>query len=320
MKAIRVSGFGPPEVLRLEELADLEPQRGEILVRIKAVGVNPLETYIRGGTYGTLPSLPYTPGSDAAGVVEAVGAGVRRVSPGERVYVGWSQSGTYAEQAICLESQIHHLPPQITFEQGAALNVPYSAAYRALWQRARAIPGEVLLVHGASGGVGVAAVQWARAAGLKVIGTASTEAGRHLVMEQGAHYVCNHHDPDYLKEIMAFSEGRGVDIILEMLANVNLGNDLTVLAPNGRVVIVGCRGMVEINPREAMAREATLLGMLIMKASDKDLVSIHSAIQAGLEKGVLCPVVGKAMALGDAARAHAEIVSEGAYGKIVLIP
>jgi NADPH2:quinone reductase len=306
--------------MRLEEIADLQPQSGEVLVHIKAVGVNPMDTYIRGGTYGSLPALPYTPGTDAAGLVEGVGAGVQRVRPGDRVYIGWSQSGTYAEQAICLESQVHRLLANVSFEQGAALNVPYTAAFRALWQRAKVIPGEMVLVHGASGGVGVAAVQWARAAGLKVIGTAGTAAGQQLVREQGAHFVCNHNDPDYFKEILSFSEGRGVDVILEMLANVNLGKDLSLLAPNGRIVIIGCRGVVEINPREAMAREATLLGMLIMKASDKDLNSIHAAIEAGLEKGILNPVVGKVMPLGDAGKAHAEIISEGAYGKIILIP
>jgi NADPH:quinone reductase len=320
MRAVRVGEFGPPEVMKLEEMADLQPGAGEVLVRIKAVGVNPVDVYIRSGAYGTLPALPYTPGSDAAGVVEAVGAGVSRVSPGERVYTAWSQSGTYAEQAVCLEAQVHPLPSPITFEQGASLNVPYSAAFRALWQRAKAVPGEALLVHGASGGVGVAAVQWARAAGLRVIGTAGTEAGRQMVREQGAHFVYNHHDPDYLKEIMAITEGRGVDVILEMLANVNLRKDLTMLAPGGRVVIVGSRGTVEIDPREAMAREATLLGMLIMKASDKDRASIHAAIEAGLEKGCINPLVGRVMALDEAARAHTEIMSESAFGKVVLIP
>ncbi len=320
MKAVRIKEFGPPEVMKLEEIADLKPGAGEVLVRVKAVGVNPVEAYIRSGTYGMLPALPYTPGSDAAGVVEAVGVGVRRVSPGDRVYIGWSQSGTYAEQAVCLESQVHHLPFKVTFEQGASLNVPYSAAFRALWQRAKAVPGEVLLVHGASGGVGVAAVQWGRAAGLTVIGTAGSEAGYQLVSAQGAHFVCNHHDPGYLKEILAITEGRGVDIILEMLANVNLGNDLKLLAPDGRIVIIGSRGEVEINPREAMAREATVLGMLLMKASDKELASIHAAIAAGLEQGTINPVVGKTMGLAEAAKAHTEIMSGKALGKIVLIP
>jgi NADPH:quinone reductase len=320
MKAVRVKEFGPPEVMQLEEMADLKPGAGEVLVRIKAVGVNPVEAYIRSGTYGTLPALPYTPGSDAAGVVAAVGAGVCRVHPGERVYIGWSQSGTYAEEALCLESQVHRLPDKVTFEQGASLNIPYSAAFRALWQRAMAVPGEVLLVHGASGGVGVAAVQWARAAGLTVIGTAGSEAGRQLVSQQGAHLVCDHHDPDYFNKILAFTEGRGVDLIVEMLANVNLGNDLRLLGPDGRIVIIGSRGEVEINPREAMVRESTILGMLLMKASDKELASIHAAIGAGLEQGTLQPVVGKTMGLAEVAKAHTEIMAGKALGKIVLIP
>jgi NADPH:quinone reductase len=320
MKAVRIKKFGPPEVMKLEEMADLKPEAGEVLVQIKAVGVNPVEAYIRSGTYGTLPALPYTPGSDAAGVVKAVGAGVRRVNPGERVYIGWSQSGTYAEQAICLETQVHRLPGRVTFDQGASLNIPYSAAFRALWQRAKAVPGEVLLVHGASGGVGVAAVQWARAAGLTVIGTAGSEAGRQLVSRQGAHFVCDHHDPDYFNKILAITEGRGVDIILEMLANINLGNDFKLLGPDGRIVIIGSRGEVEINPREAMAREATILGMFLMKASDKELASIHAAIGAGLEQGTIHPVVGQTMGLAEAAKAHSEIMSGKALGKIVLIP
>ncbi len=320
MKAIRVREFGLPEVMRLEEVADLQPNPGEVVVRVKAVGVNPLETYIRSGAYGSLPPLPYTPGSDAAGVVEAVGAGVTRVSPGERVYTAWTLSGTYAEQTVCLESQVHRLPTNITFEQGAALNIPYAASYRALFQRARAVPGEVLLVHGASGGVGVAAVQWARAVGLTIIGTAGTEAGRQLAKEQGAHFVLDHHDPHYLKEIMALTEGQGVELIVEMLADVNLGNDLTMLAPSGRVVVIGCRGTVEINPRETMGRETALLGMLILKASEQDMASIHAAIQAGLEKGFLNPFIGKVMPLAEAAAAHQKIIAGGAYGKIVLIP
>lgn len=320
MQAVRVRQFGPPEVMQLEDVANLEPKAGEVLVRVKAVGVNPVEVYIRSGEYGALPALPYTPGSDAAGVVEAAGSGVRRVKPGERVYVAWSETGTYAQQTICLETQVHGLPASISFEQGASLNIPYGAAFRALWQRGKAVPGEVLLIHGASGGVGIAAVQWARAAGLKVIGTAGTDKGSLLVAEQGAHVVCNHRDPNYLEEIMAATGGRGVDLILEMAADINLGKDLTILAPGGRIVVIGCRGGIKINPREAMAREATILGMLLMKASEKELASIHAAIAAGLEKRTINPVVGKTMPLKDAARAHKEIMSAGAYGKTILIP
>ena len=181
MKAIRVHEFGGPEVLKLENVPDLKPGAGQVVVRIHAVGVNPVETYIRTGTYASKPNLPYTPGSDAGGVVLSVGEGVTRVKAGERVYIAGSLSGTYAEQALCNEGQVHRLPDNVSFEQGAALGVPYGTAYRGLYLRGEAKAAETVLVHGASGGVGTAAVQIARAAGLVVIGTAGSERGMQLV-------------------------------------------------------------------------------------------------------------------------------------------
>ncbi len=320
MKAIRVHAFGGPEVMALEEVPDLRPGAGEVVVRVKAVGVNPVETYIRSGQYAAKPNLPYTPGSDAAGLVEAVGSGVKSVSAGDRVYVAGSLSGAYAEMALCKESQVHPLPASLTFQQGAAVGVPYGTAYRALFQRARAASGETALVHGASGGVGVAAVQLARAAGLKVIGTAGTERGLKLVKENGAHHALDHRTPNYREEIASLTGGRGVDVIIEMLANVNLGRDLAMLAKHGRVVVVGSRGAVEINPRDAMTRDAVILAMTMMNASEADLATIHAAIVAGLENGTLRPVVGREMPLAEAPKAHQAVMEPGAHGKIVLVP
>ncbi|MGH9325836.1 MAG: NADPH:quinone reductase [Terriglobia bacterium] len=320
MKAIRIHQFGGPEAMQLEELPDLRPGPGEVVVRVKAVGVNPVDTYIRSGAYALKPDLPYTPGADAAGVVETVGEGVKSVAAGARVYVGGTLSGAYAQQALCRETQVHRLPENIAFAQGAAVNVPYATAYRALFHRASAVAGETLLVHGASGGVGIASVQLARAAGLKVIGTAGTERGVKLVKEQGAHHVLNHRNANYLDELSALTSGRGVDVILEMLANVNLGKDLTVLARYGRAVVIGSRGTVEINPRDIMSRDANVLGMTLFNATEAELSSIHSALVAGLESGVLRPIVGRELPLADAAQAHRAVLEPGAYGKIVLVP
>src|SRR5512138_1775996 len=172
MKAIRVHAFGPPEVMQLAELPDPTPAHDQVIVMLHAIGVNPVDTYIRSGQYRPDLELPYTPGLDGAGIVSAVGPGVKHRQVGQRVYVSWSLSGTYAEQVLCKEFQTHPLPEGITFAQGAAIGVPYGAAFRALFQRGGAMAGETLLVHGASGGVGIAAVQLARAAGLWVIGTA----------------------------------------------------------------------------------------------------------------------------------------------------
>ena len=319
MKAIRVYEPGGPEVLKLEDVPEPVAGPGQVLVKTHAVGVNPVETYIRSGKYGN-KVWPYTPGSDSAGVVEAVGEGVRKVKAGDAVYTAGSVTGTYAEKSLVPEARVFPLPKNVAFQQGAALGVPYATAHRALFHRAAARAGEWLLVHGASGGVGTAAVQFARALGLIVIGTAGTEHGRRLVTEQGAHHVLDHTAPDYLERLMTITEGRGVDVILEMLANVNLPKDLTVLARNGRVIVVGNRGTVEINPRETMARDADVRGMTLMNATDDELRGIHAAIIAGLENGTLRPVIRKEVPLVGAAQAHAEVLEPGAYGKIVLVP
>ncbi|MBP1718673.1 MAG: Alcohol dehydrogenase, zinc-binding domain protein, partial [Deltaproteobacteria bacterium] len=225
-----------------------------------------------------------------------------------------------AEKALCRDHQVHPLPKGISFSQGAAVNTPYSAAYHALFHRARAIPGEWVMVHGATGGVGIAAVQMAKAAGMRVIGTGGTERGRRLLTEQGIQHVLDHRAPDYLETALKLTRGRGVDVIVEVLANVNLGKDLTILAHGGRVVVVGSRGTVEINPREVMIREAAILGMLVANASGKEIQTIHSALTAGLENGTLRPVIGQELPLREAAQAHRKVLEPGAFGKMVLIP
>ncbi len=320
MKAIRVHEFGGPEVLKLEEVPDPQAAPGQVVVRMHAIGVNPVDTYIRTGQHAARPSLPYTPGSDGAGTIEQVGESASRFAVGDRVYTAGSITGTYAEKALCLESQVHPLPAQGSYEQGAAVNVPYATAYRALFHRAQARAGEVVLVHGASGGVGTAAVQLARAAGFTIIGTAGTDEGCRLAKENGAHHVLNHRAPGYLDEVMKLTGGRGVELILEMLANVNLGKDLGILARFGRIVVIGSRGPVEIDPRAAMTRDGSILGMTLMNVSDSERASIHAALVAGLENGALRPVVGRNFPLEQAARAHEAVLEPGAYGKIVLIP
>jgi NADPH2:quinone reductase len=320
MKAIRVEQFGDPGVLRLADVPEPRPSAGQVLVRLRAAGVNPVETYIRSGNYARKPALPYTPGSDGAGTVEAVGEGVTQFQPGDRVYTAGTLTGSYAEMALCLVAQVHPLPERVSFAQGAALGVPYATAYRALVQRAQAVPGETVLIHGASGGVGLAAVQLARARGLQVWGTASTEKGRLLVLEQGAQRVFDHGARNYLEQISQAAGKAGVNIILEMAAHKNLGNDLTLLAMHGRVVVIGSRGEVEITPREAMSREADIRGMVLFNTPPEALAQIHAELFAGLAAGTLRPVIAEEYPLARAPYAHGAIMDPGAAGKIVLIP
>jgi NADPH2:quinone reductase len=320
MKAIVIHEFGPPEVMKLEEVTLPKPAAGQVLVRIRAAGVNPYDTYMRAGTYAVKPPLPYTPGGDGGGAVEAVGEGVAKIRPGDRVYTGHPITGTYAEYALALDSQVHPLPARITFEQGAGIYVPYGTAYHGLHHHALARGGETVLVHGASGGVGIAAVQIARAMGLTVIGTAGSDQGLALVKREGAHYAFNHRTAGYQEAIREATQGRGVDIILEMLANVNLGGDLKLLARHGRAIVIGSRGDVTITPRELMARSASVRGFSIWNISEADAADMHAGVEAGLENGTLRPVVGKELPLAEAARAHKEVAEPGALGKIVLLP
>jgi len=320
MKAIQVREFGGPEVMRVEEVPDPKAGRGEVVVRIHAAGVNPVDAYIRTGTYARKPPLPYTPGSDGGGVVESVGEGVTRWRAGDRVYVNQSTTGTYAQKAVCPESGVHPLPGKVSYAQGAAMGVPYATAFRALFQRAHVQPGETVFIHGASGGVGIAAVQLARAFGMRVIGTAGSERGCELVLKEGAHEALDHKSANYLDKVKELTGGRGPDVILEMLANVNLANDLNLLALRGRVVVIGNRGTIEINPRDAMARDAAILGMTLFNVNEQDMAAIHAGLVAGLEAGTLRPVVGQELPLSEAPRAHQAVMESGAYGKIVLAP
>ena len=319
MRAIRVHEFGDPEVLRLEELPAPAPVEGEVLVRVQAAGVNPYETYVRAGDYRALPALPYTPGVDGAGVVATAGAGVD-VAAGSRVFVTDSLSGTYAEFALCRAEDVHPLPNTLSFAQGAALGVPYATAYRTLFQRGKARRGETLLVHGASGAVGLATVQFALVAGMRVFGTAGSEAGRELVAAQGDVATLDHHDLAHLELGFDRTGGHGFDMIVELLANVNLGDDFTALARNGRVMVVGNRGTVEVNPRDLMNVEGAALGVMASLADTEESAEAQAAIAAGVRDGRLRPVVGREMPLADAARAHRHIMERPALGRLVLVP
>ena len=324
MQAILARAFGGPDVLKLEDVPDPVAGRGQVRVRVHAVGVNPYDTYMRAGGYAIKPDLPYTPGADAAGVIDHAGEGVTQWKAGDRVYVSGTAAGkahgAYAQYAVCLAEQVHRLPDRISFTQGAGLFVPYVTAWRALFGRANTRAGDIVLIHGASGGVGVAATQFAVAIGATVIGTAGSEDGLAVVRAQGAHHAVNHQRSGYLDEITSLAGGRGPDVILEMLANVNLDHDLTVIAPGGRIAIIGNRGRVEIDARKIMTKDVSVFGLALWGIPADEVRRAHQAIIAGLDAGTLNPVVGSELPLRDAALAHQRVMEPGARGKIVLIP
>lgn len=303
-------------MLKIEtaELSTLEVGPEQVLVRIHAFGINPVETYIRNGMYDPLPALPYTPGVDGAGVIVSIGSNVTTFLVDDRVWLTGSVTGTYAQYCICDSTDVHILPRNLSFDQGAGIGIPYRTAYRALVKKANAREGESVLVHGASGGVGIAAIQIAKMLGLSpIIGTTSStdDSVKRMLYECGATMVASHGDLSGVK----------VDIIIENLANANLGQDLKLLNKYGRVIVVGNRGEVVINPRDLMKCEGSIIGM-VGPGSISERLEIDAALQKGLEAGALSPVVGLSMPLADIQEAHEEIITHarGTRGKIVVNP
>ncbi|NWX45531.1 QOR oxidoreductase, partial [Steatornis caripensis] len=322
MRAVRVFEFGGPEVLKLHsDVLIPDPKENQVLIKVHACGVNPVETYIRSGSYTRKPALPYTPGTDVAGVVESVGEHVTAFKKGDRVFTVGTISGGYADYAVAAANKVFPLSDKLDFRQGAAIGIPYFTAYRALCQKGRAKAGESVLVHGASGGVGIATCQIARACGLKVLGTAGTEEGMNMVLRNGAHQAFNHREANYIDKIKVCMWMKGVDIIIEMLSNVNLAADLQLLSCAGRVMVVGCRGPVEINPRDTMSKESSIIGVSLFLATEEEMHECATAALDGIEAGWLKPVVGSEYPLEKVVKAHEDIIHcSGARGKMVLLP
>jgi len=321
MRAVRVREHGPPDVLKVEQVPKPKPGDKEVLIRVRAAGVNPFETHIRAGHYSLAVKLPYTPGCDSAGEVEAVGSAVTKFKVGDRVFTTKQAAGTYAEYTVAPQDSVWPLAKRLSFAQGAGIGVPYFTAYRCLFQKVQAHPSGSILVHGASGAVGLASVQLARAYGMTVYGTAGTDVGIDLVKKSGAHHVFNHRDPEYVNQLVKTSGG-GFDLIFEMLGNVNLGKDCELIKQYGTIVIIGARGKAEINPIPLMVKDATILGMHLGHGSvERDWDDIGAGLVAGFENGTLTPIVDKEYPLEKAADAHKDIMeSSGAKGNLVLNP
>ncbi|XP_013410163.1 zeta-crystallin-like isoform X1 [Lingula anatina] len=320
MRAIRVNEFGGPEVLVLAKDVPIpKPGKCQVLIKVAAAGINPVDTYIRTGTHTVKPPLPYTPGMDVSGIVEELGEEVTKFKKGDHVYTVRTASGGYAEYAVADDRTTFKLHKNLEFTQGACVGVPYFTAYRALVIRGSAKPGETVLVHGASGGVGLAACQIAKNLGLQVIGTASTAEGLHLVKENGAHHAFNHKEEGYLDKIKEATDGKGVDIILEMLANVNLPADTMLCKKHGRILIIGNRGSCEINPRQLMTVETSVIGVMLMVTEPHEWEMMGSFMYAGMEQGWLKPVVHRKYDLKEAPQAHIDVISnQGSKGNLVL--
>ncbi|GFT34699.1 quinone oxidoreductase [Nephila pilipes] len=322
MNAIRIEKFGPEKVLELKSVEIPKAVESAVVVKVIAAGVNPVDTYIRAGGFYVVPDLPFTLGKDGAGIIHELGPGVTSFKVGERVFIcskTVQKYGTYAEYAVVKEEELFPLNDCLNFEEGAALGVPYFTAYRALVLKARCHAGETVFIHGASGAVGLASVQIAKHLGLKVIGTAGTEEGMSLVKNTGADFVLNHKEKKYLERIFEITDNVGVNIIVEMLANVNLNKDLDILAPRGRLTIVGSRGTCQIDPRKMMVPEVDVIGVALLSSTEEEWEETAKFIIQGIKDGWVKPVIDKKYPLAEACNAHRDIMhSSGAKGKIIL--
>lgn len=317
MKAMQVNDYGPASDLMLVDTDKPAINAEQILVQVGAAGINPVDTYIRSGTNNYTASFPHTPGNDGAGTVVEVGSHVSGFSIGQRVYFSRNLTGSAAEYAVCIPTHTFPLADSLSFAEGACLGVPYTTAHRALFGRAHAQAGDKVLVHGATGAVGLATVQLALVAGMKVVASAGTIEGANLLRAQGVDTVIMHNEAGYLAPYQSLQNG--FNVIIEMLANHNLDQDLKALAFGGRVAVIGNRGTVEINPRDLMARDAAVMGVALANVKPEELSRIAQAMLPLFEKGVLKPVVRTEYALGDLAQAHEDVLKSGAQGNLVAI-
>jgi NADPH2:quinone reductase len=319
-RAIRVAAAGPPSALEIVQQPLRALQSKEVLIRVKAIGINPVETYIRSGKYASA-LFPHTPGHDAAGTIEAVGSDVTSLAPGQRVYTLRTLTGAYAEMVIADARYALPVPDAISFTEAAAVPTPYHTAYRALFQRLRIVPGKYLLVHGATGGVGIACAQIAASHGLTVIGSAGSEDGEHLAA-RWCHHVVRHGQINSKEQVLAATSDHGPDYIVDMLGNANFQLDLELIAQNGAICIVGSRGDTPaISPRVIMTKECTVTGIMLWHNTEEDVLEQAAFIHAGLGAGTLKPVLGKVFyGLGSAPEAHEDVIEHkgGAHGKIVI--
>lgn len=324
MRAIRFHSVGGPEVLAYEEVASPEVSAGKVRVSVRAAGVNFADTRFRLGQYFVRPSFPQIVGMEAAGVVDAVGEGVTDVKVGDRVMV--LGANAYAEQMVARPSQLYPMPDGLDFESAAALPVQGLTAHHCLALMGRMRAGESVLVHAAAGGVGVLAVQIARAMGAgKVFGTASSEEKRALVRSLGADDAFDYGAGDYATRVREATAGRGVDVLLEMLGGTETyKRNLACMASLGRMIVYGAasgdtRGTFE--PIGLMHKNLTIAGYYLTPMLEHHELCRPALADVALwvvEKKVLVKV--EAFALKDAAEAHRRMESRGTSGKLVLVP
>lgn len=321
MKAMRAHQFGGPEQLRFEDAPDPQVQPGQVQIRVRAAGINPADLVRLSGRLQPLP-LPYIPGTDVCGEVEVVSAGVTHVQKGDRVF-GRALSGGYAEKTCLAASEAILLPANLSFAEGAAIPIPFYTAYRALHHKAALKAGETVLVSAGGGGVGVAAIQLAKMAGARVITTVGSQEKAERTRTLGADVAVNYREQDFVAEVQKFTDGKGIDIIIENVAADNLAKDFAALARDGRIVLIGTgtgkSPDATFNVFGALTKDATLYGMSLVNAGPA-IPEMAKALTGLFAEGKIKAIVSKSYPLPEAPQALADLVAGKVFGKLVLTP
>lgn len=322
MKAVLCHKFGPPESLQLETIDPPLPGAGEALIDVKATALNFPDVLMIEGKYQSQPPLPFSPGGEVAGVVSAVGAGVSEVKVGDRVFAGCGHGGM--REALCVKAkELRSIPSDMSFVQASGISTTYGTSYYALKQRANLKPGENLLVLGAGGGVGIAAVELGRAMGARVIAAASTQEKRDAALKAGAHEVIDYSDGELKDKVKALTDGKGADVIYDPVGGELFDQVMRCINWDGRVLVVGfAAGDIPRLPINLVLLKScqvvgVFYGAFIAREPEETAQNFREVLDL-YNQGKINPLVGQTFPLTDYAQALRCLSERRAIGKVVV--
>ena len=322
MRALVCKEYGPPESLVIEEHDDPVPGSGEILVDVAAAGINIPDVLSIAGKYQVKTPTPFVPGNEAAGVVSAIGSGVDRYAIGDRVIVN-TMGGAFAEKCVANVQMSMPLPGDLGFEQGAGFSVTYGTSYHALKQSARLQPGETVLVLGAAGGVGITAVEIAKAMGARVIAAASSKEKLDFAVSAGADETINYSEAPLKETVKELTGGKGADVVYDPVGGKLADQAFRATAWHGRYLVIGfaCGEIPSFPANIALLKEASIIGVWWGTwASKNPKLQMQNMMEMAklIADGVLTPRVTETYALDDYANAFRAITERRALGKVIL--
>jgi NADPH2:quinone reductase len=323
MKAWRVHEWSEPETMQFEEVAVPEPGPGQVRIRVRAAGLNFFDILQIQGKYQTKPPFPFTPGAEAAGVVDACGQGVAAFAPGDRV-LAFVLHGAFSEYALAAADRVFPMPDGMDFAQGAALPIVYHTSYLALERRARLSEGEWLLVHAGASGVGMAAIQLGCALGARVIATAGSEEKLAFCRRQGAAETLSYRDGEWVERVKAITGGRGADVIYDPVGGDVFDLSSKCIAPEGRLLVIGfASGRIPtIAANRVLLKNISIVGVFwggYAQQKPEYVAETQKKLDEFHERGLIHPEVTSRYPLADAPRALRALAGRGVSGKAVLV-